>query len=998
MEPQYLAKHEPGPHLPVLRLLSSPLRLICATVWRVVQRKDVVNYGILEEFITLIAETLPDLLHQRQWAQLILGLRAKVVLELCRSERLVDTETIQHHLDRIRLPAESLIRDADVEVSESNFLALMHILLNDPVERDLFFQEVFPVEYGPKYDLALQRLISIFVSRLEEFLSIPCIDKLAAMLGVAPSVMEECFQTLAHPQELLNSLSHLKNHSEIETKASSPPQPSEEDDCIFSCLSHPPLVQVVMDTEHKACEVEFESFDCEEVGTSATGVNTEDTKPEKEMRKELVKTADCQHGGVYGHSDHHQKQVCGDTKDDSSEEVVTPAEGTKEPLRSDEAANIGIKFIREDGVVVNAEGLAVEDRVERLETTGHGERLLSAERQPEEQVSKSVHCLHQTASAHGSRGDHKSSLCQQRQPAVKLERVDITGKTLPPSLLRHSCRVQKKRVRLLWKRSGQPEMILVVPDNKPEPTPKPQHSAAIPETDNLGAVSKKYPESAKTLTCSTNMRRHLKDHSTEQLHFCSGCGRCYQSIDDLRRHTVVCQEIISPQPNPDPLSQDGKEPETISHTDKSIGVLDSSNEDCTNPPQVGQASTSSTEQPDTLEPTTKTRGVVSAKNPYVCGMCGKKFSVQTHLRRHVSAHRQADKPTKRWHKCDKCEEIFRTLYDLSKHQRCHWGDDPLQCAQCGRRFKNSIQLASHRQLHAQVFSWKCTMCEETFNKIKSFRLHYLQAHNIKGAYPCSSCEKSFVRVCHLVQHLHRHTGERPYKCPQCPRSFLTPTELSRHKRTYGHGGSAVRERQHLCHECGKCFYTPQDLKRHAFVHREERQHTCTHCGKGFKEPRTLKVHMESHVEGWVSPSSPEGAPGHPCSYCGKTFTKAGYLVRHLVRVHTGKKLHGCSECNRNFLTASELRGHMRYHTGERPFRCQVCPKSFTQSCYLTVHMRTHTGERPYACSVCEKRFKHSSQQKRHMLIHTGEKPFVCERCGRAFSRKNLLNIHLKKCT
>ncbi|KAL2102943.1 hypothetical protein ACEWY4_002111 [Coilia grayii] len=720
MERQYIAKEEPGLHLSVLRLLSSPLRLICATIWRVVQEADVLSYGILEEFLTLIAETVPDLLDQRQWAQLILGLRAKVILELCRCESSTDTETIQHHLDRIRLPAESSVRDADVEASQSNFLALVDILLSDSVEREIFFQEVFPVEYGPKYDLALQRLISIFVSRLEEFLPIPRIDKLASMLGVAPSVMEECFQTLSHPQELLKSLSDLKNYSDVETKASSPPQHPEEDDYIFSCLSHPPLVQVVMDTEHKACEVEFESsccedvlVECEGISTLATGVDTEDVKPEKEIREELVKTADYQHGGVYGHSDIHQKQVCGDTKDDLSEEVVTPAEGTKEPLRS--------KFIREDGVVVNAEGLAVEDRVERLETTGHGERLLSAERQPEEQASKSVHSSCQTVS-----DNFKNSICHQRQLAVKLERIDITDKPLPPPLTRQSGRVRKKRVRLLWRKNKGPEITWIVPDDEPEPTPKPQHSVTTLKTDKLGckppavvfacskcsfhdgseatlhqhlmknhpdefsrllsagfhqrsvselqgnrtacasarkvqlpkrgAVSKKCPVCAKTFTRSADMRRHLKGHLTEQLPFCSGCGRCFQHIEDLRRHTVICQEIISPQPNPDPLSQDGKEPETISHTDKSIRVLDSSNEDCTNPPQVGQASTSTTEQTGS-----------ETVDPRVCPVCSLVLARASDMERHMKSH-SAEKPNECFH----CSKTYRYPYNLKKHMdMCH---------------------------------------------------------------------------------------------------------------------------------------------------------------------------------------------------------------------------------------------------------------------------------------------------------------------------------------
>ncbi|XP_063073519.1 zinc finger protein 845-like [Engraulis encrasicolus] len=1186
MEQPCTAKEEPGLHLSALRLVNSPLRLICATIWRVVQEMDVFNYGILEGFLTLIAESVPDLLSQRQWAQLILGLRAKTVLELCRCDSPADPETIQHHLDRMRLPVQSWVKEVDVEASESNFLALVDILLTDPVEREIFFQEVFPVDYGPKYDLALQRLISMFVTRFEELLPMPRIDKLAAMLCVAPSIMEECVQTLSNPEELLNSLSHLKNHAENETKGSSPSPPLEEDDYIFSCLSHPPIVQVVMDTEHKACDIESSyceevSVECEEVSVLHSELQPDGIKIESESREELVETADSQHGLTY----HPQTHVGEDAKDNLSKQMMTNP-GAQGLLRAEESASSDIKFIREDGMVVNAQGLAVESRAEGVETTGHEEGLLSAEIQPKEEINNSC----QIASDNRTNG-----ICHQRRLAVKLERVDITGKPLP-LLTRQSGRVRKKRVKLLWRKNKGPEIAWIVPGDEPNPATKLQHSVTTAKRDKLGSklaavvftcskcsfhhasqailhkhLMKDHPDvfsrllsagfsqkkvaelhgeqggqedssvqqlgpakggSAKTcpvcrkiFTRGTDMRRHLKSHLTEQLHFCSGCGRCFQYIEDLKRHTAVCKDVVpdGAQPNEEPqktgdgvkntgrvLDSVGEESTRVSkasstiteqtaneavdpracpvcclvlarasdmerhmrshsaekpyeclHCDKSYrypynlkkhvdfchkdlnpSVKETDKQSCdsvqdeldTNLTQRNAAAASKVcptckktftratdmrrhqkchaarhfeclkcgesfphsaelkkhSQNCCTEPTDN-QGVVSSKRPLVCGKCGKKFFFMTHFQRHMRAHRQSSKPTKRWHKCAKCEEIFRTLYDLGKHQRCHWGDDPLRCTQCGRRFSHSVQLTSHKQIHSQTCATKCTMCDETFKEIASFRLHYLEAHNIKGSYPCSNCKKTFTEVCPLVQHLRTHTGERPYQCPQCPKSFPTPAKLSMHKRTHGHGGViALRERRHLCHECGKCFYTAAELKRHEGSHRDERPHTCTHCGKGFKELRTLKAHMECHVDS-------QERQRHPCSFCGKTFIKAGALVRH-NRIHTGERPHRCDSCNKSFLTHSEVLKHMRFHTGERPFKCQLCDKSFTQSCYLTAHMRTHTGEKPYACSMCEKRFADSAHRKRHMLIHTGEKPHVCERCGRAFNRKNLLNVHLKTCT
>lgn len=69
-----------GNDLPIhcLRLLASPLQLLSAAVWHVVQHGLVDHYGMLEEFVTMVTELVPELMSYRQKAQLIMGLRARV--------------------------------------------------------------------------------------------------------------------------------------------------------------------------------------------------------------------------------------------------------------------------------------------------------------------------------------------------------------------------------------------------------------------------------------------------------------------------------------------------------------------------------------------------------------------------------------------------------------------------------------------------------------------------------------------------------------------------------------------------------------------------------------------------------------------------------------------------------------------------------------------------------------------------------------------------------
>lgn len=74
-----------GNDLPVryLRLLAPPLQLLSAAVWQVVQQGLVEHYGMLEEFVTMVTELVPELMSYSQRAQLILGLRARVCTTYC---------------------------------------------------------------------------------------------------------------------------------------------------------------------------------------------------------------------------------------------------------------------------------------------------------------------------------------------------------------------------------------------------------------------------------------------------------------------------------------------------------------------------------------------------------------------------------------------------------------------------------------------------------------------------------------------------------------------------------------------------------------------------------------------------------------------------------------------------------------------------------------------------------------------------------------------------
>ncbi|KAJ8355542.1 hypothetical protein SKAU_G00183360 [Synaphobranchus kaupii] len=58
-----------------LHLLVPPLQLLSAAMWQVLQQQDVLHYGKLEEFVSLVTETFPELLSESQRTELTLGLQ-----------------------------------------------------------------------------------------------------------------------------------------------------------------------------------------------------------------------------------------------------------------------------------------------------------------------------------------------------------------------------------------------------------------------------------------------------------------------------------------------------------------------------------------------------------------------------------------------------------------------------------------------------------------------------------------------------------------------------------------------------------------------------------------------------------------------------------------------------------------------------------------------------------------------------------------------------------
>ncbi|XP_053170781.1 uncharacterized protein LOC128354591 [Scomber japonicus] len=160
-------------------------------MWQVGQQRSVKHYGMLEDFVAVVTEAVPQLLTDRQRSVLLLALR----VTLCDPNQAANAR-----LDRIR-SISMATTDARLDECCSAFLSLTDKL--NPAERRRLLQDVF----DHSFDSALQSLISDFLSRIDQLFPVPDLTQAASWLHAAPGGLEDCLQE-AEPDDLRELLTN----------------------------------------------------------------------------------------------------------------------------------------------------------------------------------------------------------------------------------------------------------------------------------------------------------------------------------------------------------------------------------------------------------------------------------------------------------------------------------------------------------------------------------------------------------------------------------------------------------------------------------------------------------------------------------------------------------------------------------------------------------------------------------------------------------------------
>ncbi|XP_029617439.1 zinc finger protein ZFMSA12A [Salmo trutta] len=634
-----------------LRLLVPPLRLMSAFMWQVAQQRAIKHYGKLEEFVTVVTQTVPELMTDRQRTLLILGLRARV-----------NPVSLRTLLYRIKSSQHAQSNDAGMESPEANFAKLTQSLIIDPVEREHFVQVVFPEEFRPDFDQVLQELVCDFLTRLEELLTLPDFKQTALLLSAGSSGLDECLQSFSHSEDLQFLLQNYKQCRTLYTNISSSDIPQESD--IESDAFPDQLNRTNLDTG---------------VGMR-TGIQSRDCQ-RMELASHLVEMGSTR--DIIG---------CDETCDEGNEDDIDVED---DPKQKRAGSGLSPTSIMQGGDTDTVAGVSFQVLTPLSSA--------SNECAPSTSSSSHMNIFHQCPQC-GKCFNYQSQLVQHQQihcgdNPYKCSNCGNRFKFFT-SLSNHKrmqCVGTAFSCLKCWREFGSlreklrhqcphNEVMYICPQSgKSFKTPQQQpfqcrHCAmAFSEMDQLHAHEKIHgiPQTLDCHTCGItfsnlpSLVHHVEAHKRSDLrpsshlpkkkkglqlpktHHCHQCGKSFVTNRRLKDHVRTHLNY-----RPFPCSYCGKCFTQKGNLNVHIRIH-------------------------------------TGERPYMCSVCGKTFQSAGNLQVHQRFH-TGEKP----YQCKECDKRFTKSSHLVVHMRGHTGERPFTCNECGRSFIRKTCLKKHLLVHS----------------------------------------------------------------------------------------------------------------------------------------------------------------------------------------------------------------------------------------------------------------------------------------------------------
>lgn len=237
------------------------------------------------------------------------------------------------------------------------------------------------------------------------------------------------------------------------------------------------------------------------------------------------------------------------------------------------------------------------------------------------------------------------------------------------------------------------------------------------------------------------------------------------------------------------------------------------------------------------------RGHIKAYHPdavHKCDVCKKFIYSKAKFHAHQLRHRNPSNPSDHSFACDVCMKTFPRKCELRSHFKKH--DKNISCTLCDEKFSSIKVMMAHRERHGKKKTQTCRFenCNQVFDDRREFIKHASQ-HPVAGRkrFICPHCGKSISRS-YIGDHINTHTKAVSYPCSYCDKSFIKKVTWRRHQLIH------TNIKPYVCDvdECGKAYRESIDLKRHKFsVHKiYTKKHICSICEQVFPERKLLTKH------------------------------------------------------------------------------------------------------------------------------------------------------------
>jgi rubrerythrin len=289
---------------------------------------------------------------------------------------------------------------------------------------------------------------------------------------------------------------------------------------------------------------------------------------------------------------------------------------------------------------------------------------------------------------------------------------------------------------------------------------------------------------------------------------------------------------------------------------------------------------------------------------------------------------QVDKPLEEeqvW-ACVRCPRTYQTRRQVYDHWRTSH-KDPGSCPTCGKSFTSQKLLQKHvKHLHGVSADYNCRRCGLGFTGMAKFTRHErvcgvpgldLRSSRLLSPGECALCERQFSRPGPLRRHViaahkvllrsggpsflqrvrarraKRALAKQALACNVCNAAFTHLADFQRHTRKehkvrsrgatvqdVGARGEEAPDDVHACQYCVALCHTGKELRKHLLSeHKGEKVWTCADCPKAFKSPASLKAHRYRHHGSGARLFTCSPGSGH--GGCGKDFRLHDSLKKHL---------------------------------------------------------------------------------------------------------------------